>query len=320
MPPIRQLIWGVSALAMVTIVGLVVAVVYISPPRQQIVSFYTDDAQSVHAGDTVRIAGIVMGKVKDLAIEPDRVRVRATVDRDAFVGDQSQVEVRMLTVVGGYYVNITSLGDAPLGAHSIPMERVTMPYSLIRTLTDATKITEHVSTQPISESINQIRQGLNGENTDATTRLIDAGNSIAGMMDRQRGQISSLLDLSNEYIQSLNNNRDLLEYLLSKVAILEETLVLYSKGFGQAIAGLGEIGKRLEPVAEFYMPHRQEFLDRVQGILREFRTIASRNGLLVRVLNRVHDRMERALDAQNASVPPELFATDLCIPVEGSPC
>ena len=61
-----------------------------------------------------------MGTVKDLSLETDQVRVRASVDRDAFVGDQSQFEVRMLTVVGGYYVTINSLGDVPLGSRPIP--------------------------------------------------------------------------------------------------------------------------------------------------------------------------------------------------------
>ena len=46
----------------------------------------------------------------------------------------------------------------------------------------------------------------------------------------------------------------------------------------------------------------------------------SRNGVLVRLLGRIHDRMERALDRQNNFVRPELLATDICIPVHGSPC
>ena len=79
--------WGVTTLVLGTVIGMVVAWVYVSPPGQQIVTFYTDDAVSISPGDTVRIAGIVVGKVKDLAIEPKQVRVRATVDRDAFVGD-----------------------------------------------------------------------------------------------------------------------------------------------------------------------------------------------------------------------------------------
>ena len=129
-------VWGAGALVVATVVGLVVAWLYVSPPGQKIVTFYTTDAASVRPGDQVRIAGIPVGKVKDLALEQDRVRVRARVDGYAFVGDQSQVDVRMLTVVGGYYVNIVSLGQAALGTKSIPVERVRMPYNLMQTLAD----------------------------------------------------------------------------------------------------------------------------------------------------------------------------------------
>lgn len=313
--------WGVTTLVMATVIGMVVAWVYVSPPGKQIVTFYTDDAVSISPGDTVRIAGIVVGEVKDLAIEPKQVRVRASVDRDAFVGDQSQIEVRMLTVVGGYYVTINSLGDVPLGSHPIPLSRVTMPYSLIRTLADTTKITDNVATKPINESINQVQQGLTGANSDAITELLNAGNAITQNLERQRGQISSVLEFSNEYIRELNNNRELLEYMLSRVAILEESFVLYGKGFAASMHGMGELGKQvLDPLDRFYMPHRSDFLARVRGVLGEFQAIADRNGVVVRVLRRIRERMESTLAAQNGGTPPELFGTDLCIPVEGSRC
>jgi phospholipid/cholesterol/gamma-HCH transport system substrate-binding protein len=311
---------GPMALVIAAVIGLVVAWVYVSPPGQQIVTFYTDDAASIAPGDTVRIAGIVVGKVKDLSIEPKQVRVRASIDRDAFVGDQSQVEVRMLTVVGGYYVTIDSLGDDPLGSRPIPLDRVTMPYSLIRTLADTTKITDNVATKPINESINQVQQGLTGSNTDALTEILNAGNSITATMDRQRGQLSKILEMSNEYISKLNDNRELLDFMISRVAILEETLVLYGKGFAGAFDGLGQVAIRLESVNHTYMPHRTEFLARIHGVLGELTTIADRNGVVVRVLRRVRERMESTMAAQNNGTPPELFATDLCFPTEGSRC
>jgi phospholipid/cholesterol/gamma-HCH transport system substrate-binding protein len=316
----NPLFWGIATLVIITAIGCAVAGVYIRPPNQQIVTFYTDDAASVHPGDTVRVAGISVGKVKDLAIGPDRVRVRASVDRDVFVGDQSQVEVRMLTVVGGYYVTIIPLGDTALGSRPIPLERVTMPYSLIRTLTAATKITDNVAHKPINESINQLSQGLTGTNTEVVGELLKAGNSITQTLERQKGQLTEILEMSNEYIRRLNGSRQLLEDLIGRVAILEETLILYGRGFSRAIEGLGEVGRRLDAVNGFYFPHRSDFIARIRGVLGEFTAIADRNGLVVRVLRRVRERMQTTLDAQNHGTPPELFATDLCIPTEGSRC
>jgi phospholipid/cholesterol/gamma-HCH transport system substrate-binding protein len=313
-------VWGAVALAVVTIAGVVAALLYTSPPNQRIVSFYTEDAASVRTGDTVRIAGIVVGKVKDLAIEPDQVRVRASVDRDAFIGDKSQIQVRMLTVVGGYYVTIVPLGSAPLGTRAIPKERVTMPYRLMQALTDTTKITENVTSKPIKDSIDQLQQGLGGANTESIQAVLNAGNSIADTLERQRGQLSNILNLSDEYIDRLANYRDVLQGYIRRIAILEESLILYGKGFADGLRGMGALGTALNPVNAFYFKHRADFLEKVRGILGDMRTITERNGLLVRLLGRIHDRMEIALDKQNNFVRPELLATDICIPMHGSPC
>jgi phospholipid/cholesterol/gamma-HCH transport system substrate-binding protein len=311
-------LWGASALALVAILGLVAAMLYVSPPGDKIVTFYTDDASSITPGITVRIAGITVGNVKDLSIEPEQVRVRATVQGSAFVGDQSDVQVRMLTVVGGYYVNIDSLGDAALGGRAIPRERVTLPYSLIRTLTDTTKITQGVQTAPINQSLDQVQQGLTGPNLESVSSIVDAGNKLTDTLDRQRGQVSAILNLSDEYIEHLANYRGQLQELIQKISILEQTLVLYGKGFAAALVGMGKIVQGIGPLGVFYAHHRDKFLERFIHGQQIVRNWADRSGLIVRILRRTRDRMERTLGTQNA--PPELLATDLCIPLPESPC
>jgi phospholipid/cholesterol/gamma-HCH transport system substrate-binding protein len=242
------------------------------------------------------------------------------VNRDAFVGDKSQIQVRMLTVVGGYYVTIVPLGSAPLGTRAIPKERVTMPYRLMQALTDTTKITENVRSKPIKESIDQLQQGLGGANTESIQAVLNAGNSIADTLERQRGQLSNILNLSDEYIDRLASYRDVLQGYIRRIAILEESLILYGEGFADGLRGMGALGTALNPVNAFYFTHRADFLEKVRGILGDMRTITERNGLLVRLLGRIHDRMEIALDKQNNFVRPELLATDICIPMHGSPC
>ncbi len=322
MQPLRALrnptLWGVGGIAAVTVIALVAAFLYISPPGQKIVIFYTDDAVSIRPGISVRIAGVTVGKVKDMSIEPSRVRVRATVDRQAFVGDQSQVQVRMLTAVGGYYVNIVPLGTDPLGAGTIPVQRVRMPYSLARTLADSTKITENVDPTPIKASVDQLQEGLRGENVEALSEIIGAGNSLVSAIDQQRGQLTAILDMSDEYVESLTRYRGQLQDTVRKFAIFEQALTMYGDGLAGALSGLGDIGDRLAPIGEFYDQHGDKFLEKVRNWQEIVRTWAERNGLVVRLLRRVRDKIERVLDAQNAR--PELLATDLCLPVPGGPC
>lgn len=311
--------WGVGAISFGVVVALVLAYIYLHPPGQsKLVAFYTDDAVSIRVGDEVRMAGITVGNVEGLSLEPDQVRVTARVNDDAFVGDQSQVDVRMLTVVGGYYVNVVSIGDTPLGDDAIPRARVTMPYSLIRTLTDSTKITENVNTEPLNESLNQLQQGLTGTNVAVVSTAIDAGNAIMSSVDRQRGQVSNILNMSDEYIRALANYRDKFDQLVRKVSIVVQTLALYNGGMTSTIGGLGTVLMQLKTVGDFYEAHRVQFIEKVQQYLHKGQLFVERNGLTIRALKRVQNLLDRVLDAQNAS--PALLATDICMPIPGSPC
>jgi phospholipid/cholesterol/gamma-HCH transport system substrate-binding protein len=311
--------WGAGALVFATAVALVFAYIYYNPPGQgKIIAFYTDDAVSIRSGDEVRMAGIAIGKVTGLSLGPKQVLVKTRVNNSVFVGDRSQIDVRMLTVVGGYYVNLVSIGDTPLDADIIPLARVTMPYSLMRTLTDTMKITEHVDTAPVNESLNQIQHGLTGTNVKVVSTVIDAGNALMSTVDRQRGEVTKILNLSDEYIRALANYRDKFAQLVRKVSILTQTLTLYNTGFSSTIGGLGDVLAALKPIGDFYEGHRIEFVERVREFLHRGRLFVERNGLTIRVLKRVQNLLDRVLDAQNAR--PALLATDLCMPTPGSPC
>lgn len=316
----NPLTWGVTAMVLAIVAALVLTYVYYNPPgKGQLVSFYTDDANSIRVGDEVRMAGIKVGSVSDLELEPNQVLVTAKIDDTAFVGDESQVDVRMLTVVGGYYVNLASMGNAPLGRQTIPLSRVTMPYSLIRTLTDTTKITENVNPQSINDSLNQISQGLTaGTNVQVVSSTINAGNALMSSIERQRGQVTKILNLSDEYIRALSNYRDKFAQLVRKVSILTQTMVIYNRGLSQTLQGLGDVLLALKPLGDFYEAHRIEFIERVRDFLERGRLFVERNGLTIRVLKRTQNLLDRVLNAQNAD--PGLLATDLCVPIPGSTC
>ncbi|TDO17669.1 phospholipid/cholesterol/gamma-HCH transport system substrate-binding protein [Mycobacterium sp. BK086] len=315
----NPLTWGVTAMVFAVIVGMILTYVYVNPPgKGQLVSFYTDDANAIRAGDEVRMAGIKVGTVSNLKLEPNQVLVTAKIDDTAFVGDQSQIDVRMLTIVGGYYVNVASMGNTPLGSTIIPLSRVTMPYSLMQTLVDTTKVTQKVDTKPVNESLNQISTGLTGTNVQVVAATIDAGNALMSTVERQRGQITKILDLSDEYITALNDYRDKLVSLVRKLSIVTQTLEIYDKGFSDTLHGLGDVLQALKPLGDFYDGHRLEFIEKVRDFLYRGRLFVERNGLTIRALKRTQNLFDRILNAQNAD--PGLLATDLCVPTPGSAC
>lgn len=316
--PDSTLLLGIGALLLAAVIAVTAVTLYTGPPGQRPVVFFTTDAASVRPGDPVRIAGVNVGRIDELDLQDDRVRVRALVDRDVFVGDRSQIQVRMRTVVGGHYTAIVSLGDTALGTEPIPADRVTLPYNLVRTVTDATRITDQVAAGSVHDTLDRVADGLRGDNAHTFATVLDAGNALTAAIDRQRGQLSTILHVSDEYLDALRGHTAELRAMLQKVSIIEATLVVYAEGFGRALAGMGDVLDGLNPVGQFYAGNSASFIEKVRNWQEIVATWAERSGLVVRGLRRVRDKLDRVLDAQNAR--PVLLATDLCIPLPDRAC
>ena len=59
-------------------------------------------------------------------------------------------------------------------------------------------------------------------------------------------------------------------------------------------------------------------MEKVGRYLDTARMWAEHNGAVIRSLRAVQNKITRVLDAQNA--PPELLATDICVPLPENPC
>ena len=100
---------------------------------------YTADfaqAGGIRPGDKVRVAGINVGEVSGTKLARDHVVVSMKVDNDVDVQSNGSAEIKMSTLLGQRYVDI-SLGDAPdkLDAYWTLYECLTTTAKLIAPFT-----------------------------------------------------------------------------------------------------------------------------------------------------------------------------------------
>src|SRR5690606_24521898 len=130
--------WGIGGICAAVLLLVAIGVVYVTgTSAQHTYVAELSQAGSVRPGDDVRLAGIPVGKVRSLTLLADRVRMEFTVSAEAFLGDATTLDIRMLTFVGGYYVAVLPAGAEPLGERVIPRERVIVPYNLTQAFQDA---------------------------------------------------------------------------------------------------------------------------------------------------------------------------------------
>ncbi|MET7773188.1 MlaD family protein [Nocardia sp. NPDC005366] len=311
-----------AVVVLVAVVALVTTtLLYTRPIGQATITFETTDASALTPGLEVRIAGITVGKITSISLRPNVVRVQARISDDAFVGEDSRVEVRMLTPVGGYAVTLIPLGDTPLGDTVIPHEHVTAPYSIGDVLQAAPHVTDEVDGVTIDAGIDQVARALQ-HNTTSVGSLIAGMNSIATVMDHQREQVRRVADLAAEYLESFDADRRFVFDLIRRVDIVVTTYNNTHVGFNEAYRLLGDVLARVQPLEKYYLDHKDEVraaVDQVRHSIEDFQT---NMGPAIDQLQNLRDRLAAWLTPEGLAAISggTISATQICVPLPGRAC
>lgn len=310
---VSVLVYLVAALLIVTC-----GVLYLRPPGRATAVFDISDAASIKPGNEVRVAGVTVGKVTAVRLGRNAAQVDLDIDSSVYVGDQSSIEVRMLTAAGGYFIALISNGAKPLGARVIPASHATPPYRLPDLLADASDKLEQINGEQLGQSLDSLANGLES-NPGAVTTIVGAAEALARIVDRQQDQVRSVFDAAAELTHAAAANMPLVQMMLRQVALLESTLDTFKEGINQAFEGLGRLFNGLIVASNFYAAHRDWVIDAMVRIDNALKIINTDIPRTIWNLGNFVDNF-RALIAPGDKKDQPLLATDICAPIEGRSC
>lgn len=312
--------------AVLVVLGIAAAgVLYVVPFGKTTYTAELSEAQSVKAGDDVRLAGISVGTVKSLELQPDRVVMRFTVDSDVFVGDQTALDIRMLTVVGGHYVALFPAGSAPLGDQPIPADRVRLPYSLIQTFQDATAPISQLNGDTLRRNLAALDQSIESAPDTLRTTLDTVGGYIDAI-DRQRGQVSNAIAVADEYVTMYDGAKSDLGRLMDNANLLETVLLDKRAEMREAVALLSSVVRRVAALAPSWdstlkpkaqqladaLPRLEEMGGKLEPVIAAAQSLSQKLGQLVIPDGGV------AIDQSGQTI--QVPASAVCIPLPGKAC
>ncbi|MVU75676.1 MCE family protein [Nocardia sp. ET3-3] len=313
----RELRRGILG-AIALLIGLGIAgALYVIPIGKHTYTAELSEAQSVKAGDDVRIAGISVGEVKSLELKPDKVIMRFTVKDDVFLGDQTSLDIRMLTIVGGHYVAVYPAGAKPLGAQAIPADRVRLPYSLVETFQDAATPLSKIDGSTLNKNLAALGTSLdNAPDTLRTT--LDTVQTYVNALDRQRSQVSNAVAVADEYVQMYNGAKSDLGRLMDNANLLVTVLLDKHSEMAEAIRLLSDILGRLDGARPTWdaslKPTIDAAISQLEQLGQQFQpTIDSAQSLQKKLSDLVIPDGGVGIDQSKQTVP-------VCIPVPGKDC
>lgn len=181
------------------------------------------DASRLKAGDSVRVAGVRVGTVNDVALQGDgTVLVDFDADRTVALTTGTKASVRYLNLVGDRFLELQDgPGSTKLQAagSQIPVDRTAPALDLDLLL----------------GGLKPVIQGLNPKDVNALTA------SLIQVMQGQGGTIESLLSKTSSFSNSLADNSQVVESLIDELQTVLGTLSKDGDRFSGAVDKLQKL-------------------------------------------------------------------------------
>jgi phospholipid/cholesterol/gamma-HCH transport system substrate-binding protein len=194
------------------------------------------DASRLKTGDTVRVAGIRVGTVQGVSLQPDRkVLVKFDADRNIVLTTGTKAQIRYLNLVGDRYLELVDTPGStkilPVGTQ-IPQDRTAPALDLDLLL----------------GGLKPVIQGLNPQDVNALSA------SLIQVLQGQGGTLDSLFSKTSSLTNSLADNNDVIEQLIEDLKSTLDTLSKDGDEFSGAIDRLEKLIKGLsadrDPIGE----------------------------------------------------------------------
>ena len=215
---------GVFGIVMLLLTGVLFAIFgqYRSGSDNTYSAVFTD-ASSLKSGDSVRVAGVRVGTVNKVALQPDnKVIVDFGADRNIVLTSGTKATVRYLNLVGDRYLELVDSpgsGKIQPAGSQIPVDRTEPALDLDLLL----------------GGLKPVVQGLNPQDVNALT------NSLIQILQGQDGNIESLFSKTSSFTNSLADNGQTVQQLIDNLNTVVATISKDGNQFSGAVDKLEKL-------------------------------------------------------------------------------
>jgi phospholipid/cholesterol/gamma-HCH transport system substrate-binding protein len=199
--------------------------------------YHADFAEigGLKSGNEVRIAGVSVGKVQDIELDGNKVRVTFKIDKGTDFGTQTRADIRVRTLLGAEFLALTPEGSGQLAKGStIPLERTVAPYDVVQAFSDLSRTTDQLDIPQLSEAldtlsdistqtpeefrgaiqgVSDLSRNLAARDDQINTLLVNL-KKVSGVLNSRNDELVTLFRDADTLFQALSARRDSIHRLL----------------------------------------------------------------------------------------------------------
>ena len=195
---------------------------------------YFAEAAGLQAGNEVRVAGVIVGRVTGISLAGDKVAVNFKV-KGAWVGDETKAAIKIKTLLGDKFLALEPLGPQPQNpATPIPLARTTSPYDVTQAFNGLGQEVTQINTIQLGKSLQTLAEAFSGTppyTRSALRGLASVSQAIAsrdvqlaGLLRGARNVTGALAGQNAKFAKLLGDGNLLLAELRQRQAAIHALL------------------------------------------------------------------------------------------------
>ena len=203
------------------------------------------EAGGLKVNDEVRIAGVRVGKVDEVALDDGQVKVSFKVDDTASFGKDTRAAIKVKTILGAMFLALEPAGGGQLPEDgTIPAARTTSPFDVVEAFEGLASTSDEIDTDQLAESLTtladltrntpeEFRGALSGlsrlsaniaEKDQQLNTLLVNLERVSTVLDERDQDIIKLMEDSDVLFRALVARRDAVHRLLVSTTTLSKEL------------------------------------------------------------------------------------------------
>ncbi|MFE5893968.1 MCE family protein [Streptomyces sp. NPDC056462] len=229
------------------------------------------EAGGLKPGDEVRVAGVKVGKVEEVDLDGDHVKITFKIKGEPAFGTETGASIRVKTILGAKYLALHPKGRGQLAPGSeIPLKRTVPAYDVVQAFSDLTTTSEKVDTDRVAKALDtisttfedspaEVRASLKGlsqisrtvaSRDKALRELLGHAKGVTGVLADRSDDFTALVKDGDKLFKEISKRREAIHRLLKSSAALGIQLSGLvqdnDKEIGPALKGLNRVVTMLE--------------------------------------------------------------------------
>ncbi|WP_067487312.1 MCE family protein [Actinomadura hibisca] len=257
------------------------------------------EAAGLRADEEVRVAGVKVGKVTDLELAGDRVRVTFRVNDGVRLGELTRAEIKIKTVLGSHFLSLDPRGGGTL-RKPIPVDRTATPFEVVPAISELSQRISKIDYKQVAKSFDvlsdtfknspdEIRASLKGLRRLSDTiasrdedlhQLAGRAKDVSQLLADRNQDFTKLIQDGDKVLQAVQARRAVIHQLLiNTVALSQQVNALIKENEGQLRPMLDNLERvnrlllknqnNLDRALQLFAPYTRQFAD-VTGTGRWF--------------------------------------------------